>query len=236
MTPCVIWSTALRRWARLVTQSPAHPGTCGLLLSAENHACVLRLRGESPKENRVLPSLFKLCASQILTKIHEYCQVKWESPLPGLLFASYMSECELAAAGNTMSSAVLLSHVCPFRGTSLPEATSGNTGSEVKLAQVHRRCSVHICGLTEWSPTCYLEITPVCSHPSHWPARDLRLWGVLLRVPKEWAMLAYFWSPWPERLTLKINLLPLLSPYKMLRIFIRRKCRFSSYFSVRGYC
>ena len=83
---------------------------------------------------------------------------------------------------------------------------------------------------------CYLGITPVCSHSSHWPARDLRLWGVLLRVPKEWAMLAYFWSPWPERLTLKINLLPLLSPYKMLGIFIRRKGRFSSCFSVPGYC
>lgn len=69
MTPCVIWSTALRRWARLVTQSPAHPGTCGLLPPAENHACVLRLRGESPMEIRILPSLFKLCASQILTKI-----------------------------------------------------------------------------------------------------------------------------------------------------------------------
>ena len=40
MTPCVIWSTALRWWGRLVTQSPVHPGMCSLLLPAENHACV----------------------------------------------------------------------------------------------------------------------------------------------------------------------------------------------------
>ena len=196
----------------------------------ESRLCIEAEGGRHPRR-----SVFSLLCSSYVPARFSLRWVKQESPLPCLLFASNMSECELAAAGNTMTSAALF-HVRPFRGTSLPEATSGNTGSEVKLAQVHRRCSVHICGITEWSPACYLGITPVCSHSSHWPARDLRLWGVLLRVPKEWAMLAYFWSPWPERLTLKINLLPLLSPYKMLGIFIRRKGRFSSCFSVPGYC
>lgn len=38
----------------------------------ESRMCI-EAEGESPKGIRVLPSPFKVCASQILTKIHEYC-------------------------------------------------------------------------------------------------------------------------------------------------------------------
>lgn len=123
---------------------------------------------------------------------------------------------------------------CLLKGTALPPATSKGSGSAVESAHVPGQCSGRVCGVTE--RISYLLATCRLLPPLPLTCLRSQTEGCTGTGPYEQMTSTYFWSPWSERLTLKVNPFSCLSPYEILGNFFRSEAKFSPCSSLPGRC